>query len=35
MAEIAGHQGVVAFQSNRGDQRIGDPKAMRETVVLE
>jgi hypothetical protein len=35
MEEIACHQGVDAFQGNRGDQRIRDPKAMGETVVVE
>ena len=35
MGEIACHQGVVPFQGNRGDQRIGDPQAMGETLVVE
>src|SRR5262245_41236654 len=35
VAEIAGDQGVVPFQSYRGDQRIRDPQAMGEAVVME
>ena len=35
MAEIACHQSVIPFQGNRGDQRIGEPKAMGETVVVQ